>query len=120
MYEFKESKASNQIFGVVSSLANHENFYNINGEYPIKTQLDTGVHTIHTPLNVVREMVESVFDEQQPSEDSSILVLFNVEFVFSLVYNFGIEFKNITFFSDHQSKTKLLNSLSDNSAEIIF
>ncbi len=50
MYEFKESKASNQIFGVVSSLAIHENFYNINGEYPIKAQLDTGVHTIHTPL----------------------------------------------------------------------
>lgn len=119
MYKFKESKAANQIFGVVSSLAKHENFYNINGGYPIKAQLDTGVHTIHTPLNVVREMVESAFNEQQPSEDSSILVLFNVEFVFSLVYNFGIEFKQITFFSDHQSKTKLLNSLSDNATEII-
>ena len=120
MFEFKESKAANQVFAVVSSLAKHENFYNLSGEYPIKTQFDTGVHTIHTPLKVVREMVESAFNEKQPNENSSILVLFNVEFVFSLVYNFGIEFKQITFFSDHQSKTKLLNSLSDNSTEIIF
>ena len=119
MFEFKESKAANQVFGVVSSLAKHENFYSLSGEYPKEFQFFEGSHTIHTPASVVRGMIEGVFDEHQPSENSSILVLFNVEFVFSLVYNFGIEFKQITFFSDHQSKTKLLNSLSDNSTEIV-
>ena len=120
MFKFKENKAAKQIFSVVSSLAKHENFYNFHGEYPKESQFFEGAHTIHTPASVVRGMVEGVFGEQQPHENSSILVLFNVEFVFSLVYNFGIEFKQITFFSDHVSKTKLINSLSDNATEIIF
>ena len=119
MFKFKESKAANQVFGVCASLANHQSFYSIRGNYQEKNQFYSGVHIIHTPLGVARNMIESVFVEQHPTENSSILVLFNVEFVFSLVYNFDIEFKNITFFSDHQSKTKLINSLSDSATEII-
>lgn len=62
-----------------------------------------GGHDIHTPRELIEEMLGKIPD----ITEKSILVLFNVEFVISLVYTYKINSNSITFYSDHENKTKL-------------
>ena len=64
-----------------------------------------GSHDIHTP----QELVEEILGRSKL--EGSILVLFNVEFVISLVYNYNIDPKQITFYSDHENKNKIADRL---------
>lgn len=73
-----------------------------------KGNLFAGGHDIHTP----RELVESILSQiPEVSKDKTILVLFNVEFVISLVYTYKVNTGNITFYSDHENKTKMAQRL---------
>jgi len=67
-----------------------------------------GAHNIHTPQLLVEDILSKV------SLQGNILVLFNVEFVISLVYNYNINPTNITFYSDHENKTKLMQRVGVN------
>ena len=64
-----------------------------------------GSHDIHTPQELVEEILSRI------KLEGSILVLFNVEFVISLVYNYNIDPKKITFYSDHENKNKIADRL---------
>lgn len=62
-------------------------------------------HAVHTP----RALVEEILDKIQL--DGSILVMFNIEFVISIVYNYNIDPDNITFYSDSDNKSKFANKI---------
>lgn len=63
-----------------------------------------GGHDIHTP----RELVENILSQiPDVNDNKTILVLFNVEFIISLVYTYKVNTGNITFYSDHENKTKM-------------
>jgi hypothetical protein len=64
-----------------------------------------GGHNIHTP----RKLVEEVLGKIQL--DGNILVMFNIEFVVSLVYTYNIDPANIRFYSDHTNKNKICDQL---------
>lgn len=68
-------------------------------------ELFTGAHAIYTPEPLVDEILSKV------TIKGKILILFNIEFPISLVYNYNIEPKNLTFYSDHENKTKIANRL---------
>lgn len=70
-----------------------------------------GSHDIHTPKDLVNEILSKV------TLDGDILVLFNIEFSIALVYNYNIDPKKITFYSDHENKTKIANRLGINVIE---
>jgi len=59
-----------------------------------------GGHDVHTPKGLVEEILSKI-----ELENKTFLVLFNVEFVISLVYTYGVSPENITFYSDHDNKT---------------
>jgi hypothetical protein len=61
-----------------------------------------GSHDIHTPQALVEEILSKI-----DLGDKKILVLFNIEFVISLVYTYNIAPDNITFYSDHENKGKM-------------
>jgi len=71
-----------------------------NGDVPFD-----GGHNIHTP----RELVEEVLGKIQL--DGDILVMFNIEFIISLVYTYNINPANIRFYSDHTNKNKICDQL---------
>jgi hypothetical protein len=60
-----------------------------------------GGHSIHTPEILINDILSKI-DTQ-----GSVLVMFNIEFVISLVYNYSIDPKNITFYSDHINKSEI-------------
>ena len=64
-----------------------------------------GAHNIHTP----RELVEEILSQVDLNGD--ILVLFNLEFVISLVYTYQVDPSRITFYSDHESKSNICDRL---------
>lgn len=70
-----------------------------------KSTAFAGGHAIHTPRALVEEILSKL------PLTGEILVLFNVEFVISLVYTYGIDPAHITFFSDHPNKVKLLQRI---------
>jgi len=59
-----------------------------------------GGHDVHTPKGLVEEIFSKI-----ELENRTVLVLFNIEFVISLVYTYGVSPENITFYSDHDNKT---------------
>jgi len=59
-----------------------------------------GGHDVHTPKGLVEEILSKI-----ELENKTVLVLFNIEFVISLVYTYGVSPENITFYSDHDNKT---------------
>lgn len=71
-----------------------------NGDVPFD-----GGHDIHTP----RELVEEVLGKIQL--DGDILVMFNIEFIISLVYTYKVDPANIRFYSDHTNKNKICDQL---------
>lgn len=70
-----------------------------------RPQLFENSHDIFTP----RELVESILNNVDTT--GSILVLFNVEFVISLVHTYKVPPEMITLYSDHKNKDKIAQSL---------
>ena len=58
-------------------------------------------HNVRTPKKLVHEILD-----QLDVHNKTILVIFNVEWMFSLVYHYGVDPKNITFYSDHWMKSE--------------
>jgi len=71
-----------------------------------RSQLFLGSHLIHTP----RGLVEKVLDRVN-CQNRTVLIEFNVEFVISMVHTYNIQPSIITFYSDHQNKTLIAQSL---------
>jgi len=61
----------------------------------------TGRHDAFTPQTIVESIIENI-----GNTDSPYLVLYNIEFVISLVYTYNVDPKLITFFADHENKSK--------------
>jgi len=70
-------------------------------------ELFSDAHNIHTSKNLVEDILNNISD----LTDKEFLVLFNVEFVLSLVYTYKVDPKNITFYSDNSNKTKIVKLL---------
>jgi len=62
-------------------------------------------HNIHTPLELTKEVITKI----KIKKKSTVAVLFNVEFVFTLIHVYGINAGNITFFGDCDVKKLLIN-----------
>ena len=60
----------------------------------------SGAHGIHTPRELCKEITSKI-----DVQNRNILVLYNIEFVLTLVYDFDVDPNNITFLSDHTSKS---------------
>ena len=58
-----------------------------------------GSHEIHTPQKLVEEILSNI------QLGDNILVMFNLEFVISLLYLHNINPDRITFYSDHENKS---------------
>lgn len=71
-----------------------------------KTLFDGG-HNIRTPFNVVEEICTKI----KLTNNSKVLVLFNVEFIIELVYNQKVPVGNITFYTDHDNKSSLVKKI---------
>jgi|TARA_B110000879_G_C11174933_1_gene515485 hypothetical protein len=63
-----------------------------------------GAHNVHTPKALTITVLDNL-----TLTNCKILVLFNVEFVISLVDIYNIDPANITFYSDHKNKSNLVN-----------
>lgn len=74
----------------------------------IKDGRFNGSHNIHTPLPLVHEILDNIPNLEQ---HKSILVLFNLEFVISLLYNYNINSEKLFYYSDHPFKTKCAKAL---------
>lgn len=67
-----------------------------------------GGHNIHTPFSLVETIIsKTAFDVDSTSK---IAVLYNIEFVLSLIAIKGVDPKNITFFGDCSKKKQLVES----------
>ena len=66
----------------------------------------TGSHEAFTPQAVIEPIVKNIGISAQP-----YLVLYNIEFVISLVYTYKVDPKLITFYSDHENKSKIADRL---------
>lgn len=64
-----------------------------------------GAHNIHTPRDLVEEILSQI------DLNGDILVLFNLEFVISLVYTYQVDPSRITFYSDHETKNSICSRL---------
>ena len=71
----------------------------------ISTDKFKGAHAIYTPQLLVEEVLGKI------NLRGNILVMFNVEFVVSLVYTYNIAPENITFYSDHNNKSRICSKL---------
>jgi hypothetical protein len=74
----------------------------------LKTEknLFEGSHDVYTPQPLVEEILSKLI-----LENKSILVMFNIEFVISLVYTYKVSASQVTFFSDHTNKDKICKRL---------
>lgn len=61
----------------------------------------TGSHDAFTPQAVVDPIIKNI-----DISNREVLVLFNIEFVISLVYTYNVDPTLITFFADHENKEK--------------
>jgi hypothetical protein len=61
----------------------------------------TGSHDAFTPQAVVDPIIKNI-----NTSNREVLVLFNIEFVISLVYTYNVDPTLITFFADHENKIK--------------
>jgi site-specific DNA-methyltransferase (adenine-specific) len=79
-----------------------QKYFRMIKDYPT---LFEGAHTVHTPQALVEEIIDSITISGQ------VLIMFNIEFAVSLVYNYNIDPTSITFYSDHPNKTKIAQQL---------
>jgi hypothetical protein len=63
-----------------------------------------GAHDVYTPQTIVDPILTKVSGQEY-------LVLFNIEFVVSLVYTYKVDPMNITFYSDHANKSAIARKL---------
>lgn len=73
--------------------------------------LFAGAHDVHTPQELVEEVLMHI---PFLADGKKFLVLFNIEFVFTLVHTYGVNSKNITFYSDHPKKTAMSSVIGCN------
>lgn len=71
---------------------------------------DGALQNVHTPRALVNEILSKV----EINSTDKVLVLFNLEFVVSLVYDYNIQSDNITFYSDHDDKTAIAKHIKVN------
>lgn len=71
-----------------------------------RPSLFAGGHTAFTPQVLVNSLINNI-----NLQDKDILVLYNIEFVIGLVYNFNVDPQRILFYSDHPNKSKIADSL---------
>ena len=64
----------------------------------------SGGHAVHTPRTIVEPILANVSGQEY-------LVLFNIEFVISLVYTNKVDPAMITFYSDHSNKSAIARKL---------
>lgn len=62
-------------------------------------------HDIYTPHALVEEILSKI------NLNGDILVMFNIEFVVSLVYTYNVNPATITFYSDHRNKSEIAQRL---------
>lgn len=62
-------------------------------------------HSAHTPQALIEEMLDKI------QLEGDILVMFNIEFVISLVYNYNIDPENIIFYADSENKKVIAKKL---------
>ena len=62
----------------------------------------SGGHNIITTQPIVNDIISQI-----PTQDQDFLVMYNIEFVISLVYNYNVDPKDITFYTDNDNKTLL-------------
>lgn len=72
-------------------------------------ELFTGAHAVYTPQPLVEEMLAQI-----DVKNKTILVLFNVEFVISLVYTYKVDPTMITLYIDHENKVLLAKKMGVN------
>jgi site-specific DNA-methyltransferase (adenine-specific) len=65
----------------------------------------SGSHNVHTPRELVEEVLMNI---PNLDDGKTFLVLFNVEFVFTLLRTYGVNSSNITFYSDHVNKSDMI------------
>lgn len=65
-----------------------------------------GAHDVYTSQEIVEKCISKI-----ETTSSTYLVMFNIEFVISLVYTHNVESQNITFYSDHENKTDICKKL---------
>ena len=65
----------------------------------------SGAHSVHTPKNLIEEILNKI------NLNGTILVMYNVEFVISLVYTYDVNPDAITFYSDHENKNIIIKRL---------
>lgn len=63
-------------------------------------------HNIHTPFELTEKIVNTI----KADENAEVAVLFNIEFVFTLIALKGVDPKKITFFGDCSKKRQLVES----------
>lgn len=68
--------------------------------------LFAGGHNVYTP-NTITDLIIKQLDV----DNCEVLVLYNIEFVISLVYTFSVDPARITFYSDHANKTKIAQAI---------
>lgn len=72
-------------------------------------EIFSGSHSIHTSEGVVDKIIENI-----NTNYDCFLVVYNIEFVLTLIHKHNINPKYITFISDHENKTNLANRLNIN------
>ena len=75
-------------------------------KYLETTSRFTGAHDIFTPRLLVEKMLTDI-----DTANKKIFVLYNVEFVISLIYTYKINPANILFYSDHVNKSKMVERM---------
>lgn len=68
--------------------------------------LFAGSHSAYTPASLTEPLINEL-----SLENKEILVLYNIEFVISLVYTYNVNPSQITFYADHKNKEKIAQSL---------
>jgi hypothetical protein len=74
-----------------------------------KLEKFAGSHDFHIDHEIVDQILS-----QWKSKDGTWLVLFNLEFVISLVYTYNVPSEHITFYSDHPNKSLMAKKLNIN------
>jgi hypothetical protein len=68
-----------------------------------------GGHLVYTPRKLTKDIISKI-----DVKDKDILVLFNVEFVMTLVYDYDVAPSRITFLTDHDQKNDFLKNVGVN------
>ena len=104
-----------------------KNYNPVQMSIKIRCETDDSSQKHHTPYLLCNEIILQLAEHTDSSfwDDSNILVLYNVEFIYNLIYEFGVKPENITFWSDSCGRNKFVfkhfkvNILEDNLFELM-